>query len=1046
MKTLQKISQRGQLKNLRPLSLAPRFSGVYQRATVEETVLTVSPVNRGFSCVLESALISLLLLVALTFNAHAQTTDLVKISGSVVDKQGHPVTDAAVDCYRFPNQGLAMAMPDVESKQHTTTDGAGAFSLSIPSGAATVVASKSGLAPAWKSFQSAPDHPLDPLVLSTPTVLAGVVLDENNHPLANAVVIVSMAMDNSDIEGFGERNFLFGKAASQLFSARTSDDGRFRIENFPSGGQANLTVNIPGRALRPPSMARNGFQMQAQSGQQDIKLITDPAAGIEGKVVLRDNGAPLAGANLQVQTTSAGALMPFAQSVHSAADGSFRIPGLPSGSYTVTAIFTNQPLAPWVAERVPVTVTAGETARNVTIEAFKGGVIEVTVVGKSDQKALSGANISAYAQGYQAASTTGANGIALLRLPPGPFTISAMKQGRAQAQTQTSVTDGATNRVRLVLNSPFQITGTVRDASGGPVANAIVGIVPKYSGEPSVKSDATGHYDVTWEKPPWAGAQNQRFYLVARSQEHNLAALREINDATTSLDVELKSAMSISGRVQDTKGKPITNATAYLLLQMENNSFSIDRDMLHADQQGRIQVPALPSGQNYNLYASAKGYGSANQQMDNTNPKAGHYDFPPIVLNLADRKLAGRVLGTNGQPAAGVQVGMNGDGQPNGNIMTDANGRFAFDVCQGPITVWANEQGLYASTDTMAGDTNVVIRFNSNNRVFGQNSLTVSGTVYDSSGRPAIGAHVTVSPAWGMTDSATTDENGDYSVNWQDQTGMRGAKYFVIARDTEQNLAGIEPVDAKTTHVSVHLGPGFSISGTVLDSEGAPLTHANVNLNIMAGNMGGMVDQQPPSIGSDGSFTIPALPPGQQYNLWITASGYGSGQKSISKPQSSTNKSIQLAPFKLRTADRDLAGQVLDSDGKPLSSAWVYINGNNQPNGNIRSDSTGHFKFKVCPGPIQVNAYRQSGGPNNWGSTQARGGDLNVVVKLGANPARNGNMARSRSFKPAPWTLGAFIAWPADHKKASMVLLSSQMAVLLGTVGVVLWATRKRSP
>ena len=1045
MKTFQKNSLQGQSKNLPPLSLSPRFSGVYQRAPVEETVLTVSSASRGFTHALESALI-FLLAFALTFNAHAQTTDLVKISGSVVDKQGHPVADAAVDYYQFPNRGLAMAMPDVESKQHTTTDSAGAFSLSIPDGAATVVASKSGFAPAWKTFQSAPSHPLDPLVLSTPTVLAGVVLDEKNRPIAGAEVSVSMAIDNkSDPEGPIQPNFLFGKAASQFFSARTSEDGRFRIENFPSSGQANLSANIPGRALRPSPMVGIGLQMQAQAGQQDIKLITEPAASIEGKVVLRDTGAPLAGANVQLQPGFPGGFVPSAQSVHSALDGSFHITGLPSGSYTVTAIFTNQPLAPWVAERVPVTVTAGETARNVTIEAFKGGVVEVTVVGKNDQKALVGANISAYAQDYQAAATTSANGIALLRLPPGPFTISAMKQGRAQVQTQTTVTDGATNTVRLVLNSPFKITGTVTDASGAPVANTILSVSPNYTGDASdANSDSSGHYELTWQKPPWAGAQNQHFYVVARNTERNLAALHEIDDSTKNLDVDLKPAMSISGRIQDIKGKPITNATAFLMLQTDNFGFPISRQQIQVNEQGRIEVKTLPLGEHYNLYANAKGYGSANQQMDNSNPKADHYDFPPIVLNLANRKIAGRVLGTNGKPVAGVQVWMNGDGQPNGNAMTDADGRFSFDVCEGPITVNANSQGLYGNADAMAGDTNVVIRFNSNNRAFAQNTLTVSGTVYDSSGRPSISAHVAVSPAWGMASDTTTDENGEYSLQWQDQPGMRGAKYVVIARDPDQNLAGIEPVDSKTTHVSVHMESGFSVSGTILDSSGAPLTSANVNLNIMVGNMGGMVGQQSVKISSDGTFTIPALPLGQQYSVWITATGYGSGQKMISKTQSRSN-SLQLAPFKLRTADRDLAGQILDSDGKPLPGAWVYINGNNQPNGNIRSDSTGHFKFKVCPGPIQVNAYRQSGGPNNWGSSEARGGDLNVVVKLGSNPGRNRNMARSHSLKPGPWTLGALIAWPAGHKKASMVLLSSQMVVLLGTVGVVLWATRKRS-
>ena len=100
------------------------------------------------------------------------------------------------------------------------------------------------------------------------------------------------------------------------------------------------------------------------------------------------------------------------------------------------------------------------------------------------------------------------------------------------------------------------------------------------------------------------------------------------------------------------------------------------------------------------------------------DPKADHYDFPPLVLKIANRKLAGRVLGTDGKPVAGVQVCMRGEGQPNGNAITDADGRFAFDaVCEGAVTVNANSKGASGQAEVMGGDMNVVIRFNAQNRV-----------------------------------------------------------------------------------------------------------------------------------------------------------------------------------------------------------------------------------------------------------------------------------------------------------------------------------------
>ena len=112
---------------------------------------------------------------------------------------------------------------------------------------------------------------------------------------------------------------------------------------------------------------------------------------------------------------------------------------------------------------------------------------------------------------------------------------------------------------------------------------------------------------------------------------------------------------------------------------------------------------------------------------------------------------------------------------------------------------------------------------------------------------------------------------------------MRGAKYFVIARDVERNLAAIEAIGTNKTGVILRLEPGLSISGTVQDAKGAPLTRANINLNMMAGNMGGMVEYQPIKMNSDGTFTIPALPMGQQYHVYVLQTAMAPRRKASGK-------------------------------------------------------------------------------------------------------------------------------------------------------------------
>jgi protocatechuate 3,4-dioxygenase beta subunit len=808
-------------------------------------------------------------------------------------------------------------------------------------------------------------------------------------------------------------------------------------------------VKKAGKTLRQTSSQPRYDELPFHAGQEDIALVLDPAGSVTGKVVVRGTGQPLAHAlvGLEPAAPGMGYYMSDREANASAADGSFQIPDVPAGFYQVMANFTNQPVADWVVGPVPVTVAAGQTVTDVQLQAYKGGIVEVTVRGKISHELITNAGVSVNNEDYNRGASTGTNGIAYFRLPPGQFNVYANKEGWSQKQMQTTVKDGQTTQITIELDAGFKVTGIIRDASGAPVEGARVGVFPDYWGGGSgTKTDATGHYELNWQKPSWAGSSDQKFYLIARHLSRKLAALQEMEETTTNLDVTLKPAMSVSGRVQDAKGKAVTNATAYIAVHFENSSFTISRQRILSDKQGRIQAEALPMGERYSLYVSAKGYGNAQQEMDAADLKADHYDFPPLTLKVADRKLEGRVLGTNGSPVAGVQLWMRGEGQPDGNATTDAKGKFAFDaVCEGAVSVSANFKGAYGSAEAMGGDTNVVIRFNARSRSYvAAAQQTLTGTVYDSSGKPAVGVRVVVTPTWGSVDTAKTDANGEYSVNWQPETGMRDAKYFVVARDVERNLAAIEPIGTSKKSADLRLGPGVSISGTVQDAKGAPLTRANINLNMMAGNMGGMVEHQPIKVSSDGTFTIPALPMGQQYHVYVNANGYGSANKSVGKTQSQTN-SVQLSPFKLKLADRQLAGQVLGTDNKPLSGVQVNINGNGQPNGNMRTDATGHFKFKVCDGPISIFAYSPSGaGRNNSANWQARGGDTNVVVKMGAQQRQPQIVQRETPLKAQPWTVGALAAWPANHKTGAIILLSLQAVALLGTGGGIFWFTRKR--
>ncbi|HEY3762455.1 MAG TPA: carboxypeptidase regulatory-like domain-containing protein [Verrucomicrobiae bacterium] len=986
----------------------------------------------------------ILLALGLALNLRADTNNVAQFSGTVVDAQGNPVANANVDCYQYSSRN-SVGRANLEKKQHATTDANGSFAFPAFQAYGLVLVTKAGVAPTWRTWYSAPQDS-QKIVLSTPSTLAGVVADDTGRPVADVEVSVSSAL-NKTASDIGQPNFVFGNVTHDLFSTRTSADGRFEIDNFPADSQAALAVKIAGKALRESSSPYRYDQLPYHAGQDDITLTLDPAGSISGKVVARTTGQPLAGAMVSLQEVTQSYSGPDEEPIQSAADGSFEISDVPAGSYNVVAEFTNQPIPDWVADSVPVKVAVGAATSGVQLQAIKGGVLQVTVHDKTTHEPIAGAsvNISDNSNGNRSGAT-GSDGITYVRSTPGDYYLNVNKQDWGLAQTQVTVTDGQTTQVSVDLAEPLKISGIVRDASGAPVAGASVMVLPNYgNGTTDSKTDAKGHYEVSWNVPSWVGQSQQDFYLVVRATAQKLAALQEISDTTTNQDVNLKPAMSLSGSVHDTKGHVVTNAAVYIMLYEENSSFTVSRQPIPVDAQGNIQVEGLPLGERYGFSIYGNGYGSAHQEMDAADPKADHHDFPPLVVKIADRKLAGRVLGENGSPAVGANVWMNGDGQPNGNAITDADGRFVFDaVCEGSVTLNANLKNASGQTQAMGGNTNVVIRMESYRPYSGGNSQTLTGTVSDPAGSPIAGIRVVVTPSFGQSPTTKTDDKGAYSVKWQAQPGMQGAKYFVIARDTEHNLAAIEAISTTTKTKDLKLGPGLTISGTVQDAKGAPLARANINLNMMAGNMGGLVEYGGIKVNSDGAFTIPALPMGQRYMVFASMSGYGQAQKNIGIAQSNTN-SIQLAAFKLKAADRELAGRVLGADGKPLAGANVFINGKGQPNGNANTDENGHFEFKVCDGPVNVYAWSQSGRNNNSANVDAFGGDTNVVVKMGGQRQRRAaTVANQIPLKPQPWTLAAVIAWPMAHKTGAVILLSLQVLILLGTCAGIFLFTRKQ--
>jgi protocatechuate 3,4-dioxygenase beta subunit len=943
-------------------------------------------------------------------------TNTARFSGTVTDAAGKPVAGATVEYWRY-GENLANlfqpGMPEME-KQTATTGADGAFSFQVSASMGFLLAQKPGLAPAWKMlnqmFNSARETG-GKLMLTSPGTLAGVVTDESNRPVANAEVFVAMAVgERSYNHGVMVVNSLFGKPARNHFSAHTDAAGHFRIENFPTNAAAMLAVESPGKVLHPPEQESYNFEEAGyRAGQEDIRLAVEPAGGIEGKIVVGENNQPLPAAQLMLlPDTPRGFMVEGMAPVKSGTNGVFHFDTVLAGSYRIQ--FSSGPKndSGWVAEMVPVTVAAGQTARAVQVKAVRGTLLEVTVLSQADRKPQPKVNVTASMDEYGFHGISDSNGVAKVFVLPGDYQVSAFRQQpRSSGQASATVEAGKTNRVEIEMAemSPGQIgsmpaikiSGVVHLPDGQPAAGASVQLVGGNGPRGDIlQTDANGKFEVEWNPRQFGGQNDSTACILVRDAEHNLAVAQDPDEDTTNLDLKLAPGLTLVGRAES-DGKPLTNATAQLVFWTGRSGMWL-QGLARTNTPGQYEIPALPPGRKYGVIVSAPGYGQKQNHNLEIFTEAGRQELDTVELKLANLELAGQVLDADDKPVARCNVNLYGEDQPSANARTDREGRFHFaQVCEGPAQLSANNRNSYGNISAEGGDTNVVLRLGQTyNNSPGATAHKLKGTVADADGKPAGGAQVAVFPNNGAH-WVKTGTNGEYSLNWSLQSWQlqnRGA--MLVFRDPARNLAGTEELPEETTNLDVKLKPALTVAGLVKNVDGSPLANAQVGVWLKAGNSYEQLNGQMAAADAQGRYEIKCLPPDAQYMVFATAKGRGRSQQQV-QGDSETNR-VELSPFVLKLADRVLAGQVLNENDKPVSGVNVSLNGENQPDGNMTTDSKGRFHFQVCEGQVRLFANSQGG----FAQATAEAGDTNVVMTLSSQPGNFRQTPRRASLKGSP--------------------------------------------
>lgn len=221
----------------------------------------------------------------------APKEEKVSVKGALLGADGKPEAGARVLAY------VNTGRPAVAAQ--TLTDGAGRFSAEFtpkenkPNQYVDLLAvSKSG-AIAWKMLPCAPVDGLK-IQFKQPAGVSGRVANKDGKPVAGVKVTLYDAADDD----YGKMFFL-GAMESDVPSAVTDADGRFKISGIPAGGTISL------RARHPSYSQSYAWSVPVGSDRNEAKeIVLENAMRISGTVRHAETKKPAADTTVTLETST----------------------------------------------------------------------------------------------------------------------------------------------------------------------------------------------------------------------------------------------------------------------------------------------------------------------------------------------------------------------------------------------------------------------------------------------------------------------------------------------------------------------------------------------------------------------------------------------------------------------------------------------------------------------------------------------------------------------------------------------------------------------
>jgi RNA polymerase sigma-70 factor (ECF subfamily) len=799
--------------------------------------------------------------------------------------------------------------------------------------------------------------------------------------------------------------------------AETDADGRYAAADVPAGrlvvvqvvtrefaqagwDRANWIQALMGRGEPSPE-----WSVRTEAGRTahlDITMKTGFA--VAGRVE-DASGAPVSGANVYGGNDRA----------VSAADGAFRLVGVPGGSSALVTAWREGFTAGSVkldlkrdADGVRIVMSAAPRIRGTVRSVGGGAPPDGAVVRTLSVESIGMYSDEASAWRWAAPSRVAADGSfdAWVHTDRGAVRIRAEAPGFAQtAPVEVSVTPGGEpSPVEIVLGPAVRLEGKVLDAANGrPVAGAVLAldVTGTYPAPgpgpmrmppepiPCATTDADGAFAVTDLAPLKMRGRVTAPGFVAKRFD---VIVPGSGPLVLRLDAE---SFIASGVVRGPDGAPVSTASVSAV--PDAGPRPDEQPWTNTDSAGRFELRGQAIEGTWTVEACPPpGDRFPNRWVKVPGVATGRTD---VVIELGGgARINGRVLTSSGSPAGALDVRANGVGRKSasGSARTLDDGSFVltgldadetYEICAAAWSERRDDAWVSVCHDlptsvagVKAGAEDVVIRLDAGD--------VVTGTLLGEDGRPVAGAWLTVSPPRGQQETrerpgyfpcgGRTDEAGKFAVGGLGHGRVRIFRVELASIGAEPvftPLAGGEDVASDAKDLTLRIPVLSTIEGRVVDEDGNALANATVEATFGTPGVVGSARSA-----ADGSFKLDRLDASRPYVLRATKAG-------ACLPAATDDVAPGAKDVVVRVK-RGLraTGRVVGPDGKALRPAVLRF----KPDGggaafSIVTDAESRFDvWGLVEGGYTVEAVvaQTQGGKIVRGTATIRAGDRDVEIRF----------------------------------------------------------------